>query len=357
MWSMLVLSLINAGLGFSVAVVLRARNRFVQKYVQRGYDLLRLYPPTFGKRLQRKLRGRVDVAKVLQRLTPANGAARPSISPPRGSDAADRMTGLPSDPGASSNDQPDMSVVHQRVGARVESGFLTMEPETDDRVGAEPSNQTAQWIDNARHPLSPLSLVTESGWDGVRSALQAWEKLTGPGEEKPASLMLIDVDQTTHWNEELGKEAFDQILSSCHRQLAESLRSNRGFDRVVRISGQQFLVFLGYTSAPAAAFAGERLRQVFANTTWRVADQTFVIHISGAIGDYHSATRLEPQIEFLRSALATAKCHGGNSFVVQTDRGSFQPIMGVPKYDLPPRHHDQPSEMWNPRALINCGGN
>jgi diguanylate cyclase (GGDEF)-like protein len=483
MWSMLYLSLLNAGLGFFVAVWLSARYRFVQRHWRRGYDWLRLHPSTWGRRVQRRIFGRVNVEKVIRRL---QGTTSSTIVPPLvGRDPDSRAlrsqphsivqppgVGLaaecdPTDSTASSSQPTELRQIraeqieqttawiaqqllrvaeapvqaaavelaqaqqawaHWRPLLPLTAGLATSStvlPEHEARLDAEmvvlqaclqschdlvqqrnaalaaPGDPTVgrDWpIDAAADPLMlqlqaatqtyqrlfadlaecvpggpcppgvgsalgspppagvcrlPEALVEESGFAGAQSTLQAWQQLTAAGGPKPAAMILIDVDQTTHWNEEFGMEAVDWILDLGLRQIAQSIRSNRGFDRVVRITGQQFLVFLGFTPAAKASFAGERLRQGFANTTWQVADQTFVIHISGAIAEYQATAPLEPQLDFLRSAVVSAKRQGGNLFVAQTNDGRFQRITGVPRYDLPTRHHHQPSEKWNPSAVVN----
>ncbi|MBL8854782.1 MAG: diguanylate cyclase [Planctomycetaceae bacterium] len=200
----------------------------------------------------------------------------------------------------------------------------------------------------------PLSYVAEIGLQGVEAVVSQWEVEMARGNAATASLVLIDVDRTSHWNNELGLESVDRILTVCHRQLAESVRSNRGFDRVIRISGQQFLVFLGSTDSKQAKFAAERLRQIFANTTWRESGQALVIQVSAAVVSYDAHQPIGAQITQLRAGLPEAKRLGGNSVVERSLGGRFQKITGVPKYPLPARHHDQPLEKWKPNASVTC---
>ena len=200
----------------------------------------------------------------------------------------------------------------------------------------------------------PLAYEATFGIQGLETVASQWEAEICGGTSKIASLVLVDLDRTSHWNNELGLESVDRILETCHRQLAESVRSNRGFDRVIRICGQQFLVFLGSTPATQAKFAADRLRQVFANTTWRAAGQALVIQLSAAVAAYDPGQSIVAQIAKLRSGLPEAKRLGGNTVVEEIQPGRFQKIAGVPKYPLPARHHDQPLEKWNPRASVTC---
>ncbi|MBL8888775.1 MAG: GGDEF domain-containing protein [Planctomycetaceae bacterium] len=200
----------------------------------------------------------------------------------------------------------------------------------------------------------PIAYEAALGIQGLEAVLSQWAAQVARGAPNFASVVLFDVDRTAHWNNELGLQSVDRILGICHRQLAESVRSNRGFDRVVRVCGQQFLVFLGATSAAQAKFAADRLRQVFANTTWREAGQAFVMQLSAALMSYDAARTIGTQISNLRAGLPEAKRLGGNTVVELVESGRFQKVSGVPKYPLPARHHDQPLEKWKPKASVTC---
>lgn len=200
----------------------------------------------------------------------------------------------------------------------------------------------------------PVAFESALGIQGIESVISQWAAQVARGAPNFASLVLFDVDRTAHWNNEIGLHSVDRILAICHRQLAESVRSNRGFDRVVRICGQQYLVFLGATAAAQSKFAADRIRQVFANTTWREAGQALVVHLSAAVMNYDASRAIAAQVATLRAGLPEAKRLGGNTVVEQDESGRFQKISGVPKYQLPARHHDQPLEKWNPKASVTC---
>ena len=196
-------------------------------------------------------------------------------------------------------------------------------------------------VEAAQEPTPP-SYVAEQGLAGFTATIETWQSQLTKGTPNIASMLLVDFDRTTQWNQKLGVHATDWILDSCHRQIAGLIRQNRGFDRVIRVGGQQFLVFLGGTPVASAKFAADRLRQVFEQTTWQVADQSIVLHCSLTVGSLQVNQPLVAQINGLRLGMAEAKRLGGNVVVEPSSTGRFQQISGVPVYSLPHRQHRQP---------------
>jgi GGDEF domain-containing protein len=233
-----------------------------------------------------------------------------------------------------------------RACHRLRDNFALLTPESPLPYGSVALGSVAE--------RSPRAMVPTLGLKGLEKVLADWNLELAKGVSPNASLVLFDVDRTAHWNSQFGLESVDRTLAICHRQLAESVRSNRGFDRVIRISGQQYLLFLGLTSPEQAKFAAERIRQVFANTSWHEDGQKFVIHLSGSVAAYTPSQPIVAQIAELRSGLPEAKRFGGNAVVEQVQPGEFQKISGVPSYSSPARHHDQPLEKWNPKASVTC---
>lgn len=466
MWPLIYLSLLNAGLGFAVAVVLYLRHRYVRKQLARGYFLTRLSPYSKVRDLGRRWGWRVNIETVCRRLgqpTPievvkqgegsksanltecesnraqnSNGtnpgrSERQSFLPASALDgdfleratAIDRMLRAVLDENDSDPESTLRGVVSEvqethhwwtkfegTVAEKLKKNATAPVPQeqmaqVDDDLSAmqaclvdckklidsalhssSTSNDSAADLTKSSPTLSQdmyqsmlqatkachrlrdnLAILTSEsplqfggaqvgagsgqpslafepalGIQGLESVISQWAAQTSRGVPNDAALVLLDVDRTAHWNNEIGLQSVDRILGICHRQLAESVRSNRGYDRVVRICGQQFLVFLGSTTATQSKFAADRLLQVFANTTWREAEQSLVIHLSAAVMSYDASRSIAAQISNLRAGLAEAKRLGGNTVVAQDESGRFQKASGVPKYQLPARHHDLPLE-------------
>ena len=211
------------------------------------------------------------------------------------------------------------------------------------RANVEPANQA----------MSLPSYVAQLGIAGVTATVKSWQNQLTADTPNVASLLLVDFDRTNDWNQRFGLEAMDWVLDTCHRQIAESIRHNRGFDRVIRVGGQQFLLFLGSTPVASAKFAADRLRQTFEQTTWQFAEQTRVLHCSVTVSSFRSNQPIAAQINALRLGMAEAKRLGGNVVVEPSPSGRFQQIVGVPSYSPAPRHHHHPCEKWNPKAAVS----
>jgi diguanylate cyclase (GGDEF)-like protein len=87
--------------------------------------------------------------------------------------------------------------------------------------------------------------------------------------DRPLSLVLIDVDDFTAHNEQLGAERADEMLMT----IASALRAVRGTDEAFRIGGDEFAVLLPETTADGLPAVAARIRRHLdaANATAEVA--------------------------------------------------------------------------------------
>ncbi|MBI5953469.1 MAG: diguanylate cyclase [Chloroflexi bacterium] len=82
-------------------------------------------------------------------------------------------------------------------------------------------------------------------------------------KERPMSVIMLDVDHFKNVNDQFGHAIGDQVL----RQVAKVLQENsRGYDRVGRWGGEEFLLILPDTELRDAALVAERLRTQTAGT-------------------------------------------------------------------------------------------
>lgn len=238
-----------------------------------------------------------------------------------------------------------------RVCHRLRDNLVLLMPDSPLRFNAVRTE--AAEPDESEPQAKPVAFVQENGVAGTANVVKLWKEEIKNGGSTLASMILVDFDRVSEWNRLLGLDAMDWVLERCHLQLAGLIRSNRGFDRVVRVSGQQFLVFLGATMSRDARFAAERIRQSFANTEWEVAGRSFHLHASAVVGPFHDAKPLQPQLAALRQGLPSAKRLGGNAIMWLASSGQYQEVSGMPNYDLPPRTHSQPRDMWKPSAVMS----
>src|SRR5205823_10826334 len=94
---------------------------------------------------------------------------------------------------------------------------------------------------------------------GLERVLAEWT--ADPANSRRASFALMDIDRMGRVNEEHGPLVADRVIAEVGRLVTETLRRDRGFDAVARLSGQILAVFLGDTEAPNAGLALERVRQ------------------------------------------------------------------------------------------------
>jgi diguanylate cyclase (GGDEF)-like protein len=135
--------------------------------------------------------------------------------------------------------------------------------------------------------------------------------------EKPAAILMIDLDHFKQINDHYGHETGDLVLVKVAHELKTTLRQS---DVLARLGGEEFLVFLPMTDAGMAAHTAERLRQCVANMRWAHMlngnyRQTVSIGVS-LIGPNYDFTQ---QLKAADQALYVAKEQGRN-------RVQFAPI-------------------------------
>jgi two-component system cell cycle response regulator len=129
--------------------------------------------------------------------------------------------------------------------------------------------------------------------------------------DKPLSVLMIDVDHFKSVNDTYGHDAGDIILREC----AARLRQNtRGLDLAARVGGEEFVVVMPETDRVRAALIGERLRASIAETPFRVNDDiTLRVTASVGLGSLEDADETpETLLKRADKALYAAKRHGRN---------------------------------------------
>jgi len=133
-------------------------------------------------------------------------------------------------------------------------------------------------------------------------------------EQRPLSLIFLDLDEFKRFNDTYGHSRGDEVLRQVAQTLDETFR--RGGDFVARYGGEEFAVVLPDVDARRAGLYAERLRR----RIWRLAIPYGASHvsdrltISGGVATVGPAATVTPG-ELLRSAdaaLYRAKCLGRN---------------------------------------------
>ena len=130
-------------------------------------------------------------------------------------------------------------------------------------------------------------------------------------EDKPATVILADIDHFKRVNDTLGHAAGDEVLKEVARRLKADLRP---YDVVGRYGGEEFLLILPGCSVADGARRADEIRKLVGkrpiNTAWGTSSATVSMGVTATSG-----TRTCPVAEFLREAdlsLYAAKTNGRN---------------------------------------------
>jgi diguanylate cyclase len=155
---------------------------------------------------------------------------------------------------------------------------------------------------------------------GVENLFELWFH-EDPQRLRLVSCALIDVDRCTRINDRLGHRVGDRFLCTIGDLLAEAIRGDRGFDRLARFAGQQFLVFMGDTGPRNAGNALERIRQALEATTLDYEGNEHDTTISIGVVGIRREDTLDKLFGRMQQALRCAKTHGRNRTAVDEGDG------------------------------------
>ncbi|HMC09693.1 MAG TPA: GGDEF domain-containing protein [Pirellulaceae bacterium] len=166
---------------------------------------------------------------------------------------------------------------------------------------------------------------------GLETLLAAWwhedEQRT-----RLLSAILIDVDRFGRVNQRLGTRSGDRAVITIGRLIEETLAKDRGFERLVRIGGEAFLVLQGDVGPHQALTAAERLRQAIEATTFDDEGNEFDLTIScGVIEVGHTESSLD-LVRRAFEALRFAKKAGRNRCAL--DKGDGPAMIDPPQFPV-----------------------
>jgi diguanylate cyclase (GGDEF)-like protein len=133
-------------------------------------------------------------------------------------------------------------------------------------------------------------------------------------ENRPMSLVIVDIDHFKNINDRFGHLSGDQVIRCVAQHLRDSLRD---FDLIFRYGGEEFVLVLSGADAACAGSIAERLRAA-------VADHTCLLEGGGKVSPTISlgVSQLrddeDPTALFARAdaAMYQAKTHGRNAVCV-----------------------------------------
>jgi diguanylate cyclase (GGDEF)-like protein len=153
------------------------------------------------------------------------------------------------------------------------------------------------------------SVITGDGLTGLRDRKAFTSRLVeeiarSKRSSSPLSVMLIDIDHLDRVNEEISREAGDELL----RTVAHLLRANlRSSDAMFRYDGDEFAAVLPDTDVSAAFLAAERCRHAVADL-----DVAGDVSLSIGIAELGGPQGAEEIVAKAEIAMFRAKESGGN---------------------------------------------
>lgn len=133
-------------------------------------------------------------------------------------------------------------------------------------------------------------------------------------EQRPMSLIIVDIDKFKSVNDRFGHLNGDQVICCVAQQLRESLRD---FDLIFRYGGEEFVIVLNGTDVACARSIAERLRQTVAEHTCTLS-QGQEVSPTISLGVSELRDNEDPMELFARADLAMyqAKRRGRNTVAV-----------------------------------------
>lgn len=138
--------------------------------------------------------------------------------------------------------------------------------------------------------------------------------------DKPLSLLLLDIDKFKNVNDTYGHDIGDEILIEFANRIATSVR---GIDITARLGGEEFVVLLPNTDNDTALLVAERLRKSIANAPFTDLTNCDDLNISMSVGVstlHRSDDHAENLLKRADLALYDAKEQGRNRVNNYVDR-------------------------------------
>jgi two-component system cell cycle response regulator len=141
---------------------------------------------------------------------------------------------------------------------------------------------------------------------------------------KPISLLIMDMDHFKSVNDTYGHDVGDEVLKQLAKHIVATVRSS---DLAARIGGEEFVILMPEADARAAFGLAERLRQSVERTPFKISHAVGEIQKTLSIGlsslNFSGDTPAE-LIKRADNALYQAK-HGGRNQTLPVPEGMYEP--------------------------------
>jgi diguanylate cyclase (GGDEF)-like protein len=166
---------------------------------------------------------------------------------------------------------------------------------------------------------------------GLELALHDWWR-DDPARERQLTVAVIDIDRLSRVNQRLGTRVGDRAIAALAQLLGDTFRRDRGTDRMVRLSGQSFLVLLGDTMPHHGLTAIERARQTVEAITWDDSGSEFEFTISAGLTAVRSDDTAATVLRRLSEIVKFAKLAGRNRAAI--DEGGGPKLLDPPQFTV-----------------------
>lgn len=123
------------------------------------------------------------------------------------------------------------------------------------------------------------------------------------------SIFYIDIDNFQHINDSYSNESGDKILATFGKLLKNIVRPN---DYVIRIDGEEFLIFLAGMDHFDSSFFAEKIRTQIAESTFVYGQYKMQISVTIGVADRHEAKNFDNVIARAKARMLQAKKLGYN---------------------------------------------
>ncbi len=166
---------------------------------------------------------------------------------------------------------------------------------------------------------------------GLETLLASW---WGEDEQRTRllSATVVDIDRFGRVNQRLSARSGDRTIVAVSQLIDETLVKDRGFERLMRIGGESFMILQGDVGPHQALTAAERLRQAIEATTFHLDDAEFDLTVSCGVIEVGPA---ESSLDIVRRALEVlqfAKRAGRNRCAL--DKGEGPVMLDPPQFPV-----------------------
>jgi diguanylate cyclase len=147
-------------------------------------------------------------------------------------------------------------------------------------------------------------------------------------DNRPVSLMLLDIDHFKSINDQFGHACGDQVIVA----VGEVLRANvRQRDLIARWGGEEFLVLMPEATLNAARETAERVRRAVAGSVIRAELDATPVTVTVGVALWRERERIEETIHRADAAMYSGKLSGRDRVVTDGEAGDLGVRDGEPR--------------------------